>query len=375
MAIESDNFKRNPETVRFLRKWSRRILIQLTKHLPNPSTYPKSAADSAPTLSMTIAKFVNLLDRPFFWGGILFLGWLVISPLLQLVISPAHYQELVPLWQKIESIAGATVVGYWTNWLAIKMLFYPRKPNRIWQGIIPARRNAIIASIASGITDNLFSAPIIASYLRDHNYWTRLNDAIQATLSQEKFHDELQTVLTHQLSSFLNESEFQTIIRANVDKLIDEWKAQSLWEVPLEMSKNRWKPIVIEKIITLLSESPVLVKNLAAYLDNRLTTLLQAAETHEKAEVMIIQVLEEGFQLLGIENIIRTQLTKLDESQFEALLTGSVAAELTFIQTSGGIFGALVGLVIRFPGLRWMALILAISFWIIYRKSVVQSSP
>lgn len=378
MFIEPDDFEKKLEPTNFFHKWSRRVITEFIKVLPKASSTRQSLAIplAVPTLSMIIAKFVNLLDRPLFWGGILFLGWLLISPLLGLVLSPINYQAFIAPWQTLEPIIGAAVVGYWTNWLAIKMLFYPRKPNRIWQGIIPARRNTIIASIVSGITDNLFSARIVSDYLREHDYSTKLVDAIKITLKEEEFHNELQTVLTQQISVFLSEPEFQEIIRANLDKLITGWKAQSLLEVPLELSKNHWKPVVIEKIITLLSETPESLSSLVTHLDNRLTTLIQNADLqHGKVETLIIQSLEEGFHLFDIENIITTQLVKMDESQFEELLTGSVAAELTFIQTSGGLFGAMVGLVIRYPELRWFVLILAISSWIIYRKSVDQSSP
>ncbi|HAZ22429.1 MAG TPA: hypothetical protein DHD79_09080, partial [Firmicutes bacterium] len=70
------------------------------------------------------------------------------------------------------------------------------------------------------------------------------------------------------------------------------------------------------------------------------------------------------------EAIISTQLSKMDEKELEDLLTGNISVEIRFIQTSGGIFGALVAFAVQLPILRPVLLFLGLGLWGLYRVSV-----
>ena len=54
------------------------------------------------------------------------------------------------------------LIGWGTNWLALKMLFKPRKPFGVGrykiQGLIPRRRNDLSGTIARTISDELLSS-------------------------------------------------------------------------------------------------------------------------------------------------------------------------------------------------------------------------
>lgn len=59
-------------------------------------------------------------------------------------------------------VVGA-FLGYGTNWLAVKMLFWPRKPFKLFgrtvlHGLIPSRRPQLADSVAAAIDENLFDA-------------------------------------------------------------------------------------------------------------------------------------------------------------------------------------------------------------------------
>jgi uncharacterized membrane protein YheB (UPF0754 family) len=52
------------------------------------------------------------------------------------------------------------IIGYFTNYLAIKMLFHPRKKRLGIQGVIPKRRRALASKIAS-ITPNIMPPQLL----------------------------------------------------------------------------------------------------------------------------------------------------------------------------------------------------------------------
>ena len=60
-------------------------------------------------------------------------------------------------WKYVLFPLLGTLIGWGTNWLALKMLFRPRKPVNIGpyklQGLIPSRRNVLSGTIAKTISD------------------------------------------------------------------------------------------------------------------------------------------------------------------------------------------------------------------------------
>ncbi|MBE3589326.1 MAG: DUF445 family protein [Firmicutes bacterium] len=54
------------------------------------------------------------------------------------------------------------LIGWFTNWLAVRMLFRPRRPIRVgpWriQGVIPARRAALARAMGQAVAERLLSA-------------------------------------------------------------------------------------------------------------------------------------------------------------------------------------------------------------------------
>ena len=66
-------------------------------------------------------------------------------------------------------LVGA-LIGYATNWLAVKMLFRPRKPTGIgpfqFQGVVPRRQEALADSIAETVQDELISAEDVAALVQ-----------------------------------------------------------------------------------------------------------------------------------------------------------------------------------------------------------------
>ena len=65
-------------------------------------------------------------------------------------------------------ITVAGLVGYFTNFLAIKMLFQPKQGRVLgWQGLVPKNKDQIARSLAESVQEQLLSPDIILAYIRE----------------------------------------------------------------------------------------------------------------------------------------------------------------------------------------------------------------
>ncbi|MBG29638.1 MAG: DUF445 domain-containing protein [Opitutae bacterium] len=68
-------------------------------------------------------------------------------------------------------IIGA-LIGWLTNWVAVKMLFHPKKPLRLLivtvQGVFPKRQQAFAEKLGNVVANELFSVNEVTSKIREH---------------------------------------------------------------------------------------------------------------------------------------------------------------------------------------------------------------
>ena len=98
-------------------------------------------------------------------------------------------------WLLFPTVGAA--IGYSTNWLAVKMLFRPRKPRRILgtevQGVIPRRQSDLAASVARTVEEELLSKDDIQKLVTSIAESDRVRDLL---------HQRVDKLITDQLNSF-----------------------------------------------------------------------------------------------------------------------------------------------------------------------------
>jgi len=285
-------------------------------------------------------------------------------------------------WQTIQaysapviSVLGPAAVGYWTNWLAIKMLFHPRRPNAVWQGLIHARREALVASMASGIISSLISPEIVELYLREEGICGKLTSSLSRTLAEvfqeTEFRTELKAALFELVDRLVNNDETRAAVDQFLVRAIAEWRGRSFGEKMIEWTKEFWGEAVRKETLAFLPEIPKVVETVFPRLEAHLQTLPQTIEESGAVlEPLVAGAIVDGLRSLDLEAVIRGQLGKLDAAALEKLLTSNVSAELVFIQTSGGIFGFLVGLAIIYRPLRLLLIAGGFLLWGLYQLTV-----
>lgn len=179
-------------------------------------------------------------------------------------------------------VAGA-IIGWVTNYVAIKLLFRPHAPVEILglrvQGVIPKRRKEIARSIARAIEKELLSSEDLASALSGLN-WER---EIERTVEE---------AVEHRFSHRFLKLPVVGLVSENI--------------------KNQVKLALTREIIT--------------HLDKKKGSL--AAKVKDQIDV---------------KELLVQRIDQLEISRFERLLTDFIARELKHLEYLGGVMGFLIG--------------------------------
>ena len=183
----------------------------------------------------------------------------------------------------IPPLAGA-LIGWFTNYIAVKMLFRPYEPVNILgyklQGLIPKRRLEIARSMAKAIEKELLSAK--------------------------------------DFSKILEGMEWEKEVENAVDEIVDHrFKASKIKSFP---------------IVGLVSEN--LTNHIKYFITKEILKHLD-----EKKEKLIGSFQEK----IDIKDMLVSKIDDLDLVQFETLLSNFIARELRHIEWIGGILGFIIG--------------------------------
>jgi uncharacterized membrane protein YheB (UPF0754 family) len=181
-------------------------------------------------------------------------------------------------------VVGAAI-GWFTNFLAIRMLFRPQRPLRLLgmtlQGVVPRRRQEIAARVAETVERELVS------------------------------HDDIRDVLL--------DIEYQRALRRRIEEHVRDYLDDKLAGTPK----------VVQKLV-----SNGLVDRIASG---------AAGEVMERLPALIDGAADELRSRLDIREVIQAKIDAFDLDQMEALVQELARKELRFIEILGGIVGFLVG--------------------------------
>jgi uncharacterized membrane protein YheB (UPF0754 family) len=175
------------------------------------------------------------------------------------------------------------LIGYSTNYIAVKMLFRPHKPIGIGpfkiQGLLPKRRNDISESIAATVEDELISMKDL----------TKVLEALD--------------------------------LGPGIDKMVDGF---------FESSEYNGKSEILGKINTTIN----------AYLHSRVKKSVNANK-----DELISEFIHEIERNVDFKDIIVKNIESYDLDQLENIVLRVSSKELGYITIIGGVLGFLVGLI------------------------------
>lgn len=163
----------------------------------------------------------------------------------------------------------STFIGWFTTWVAIYMLFHPRKPIRFLgitiQGVFPKRQRQVAEKLGSVVAKELIHFDEIAKMLKDPDQLTSLNPVIEQHLDnflQVKLKEKMPMI-----AMFVGDSTMQKIKEGMMEEI-----ALLLPEIISRYTDSLSKKVDIEKIVT---------EKVASYSSDKLEEILLAVMKKE----------------------------------------------------------------------------------------------
>jgi uncharacterized membrane protein YheB (UPF0754 family) len=177
-------------------------------------------------------------------------------------------------------------IGWFTNWIAIKMLFHPREPKRIlgftFQGIFPKRQQQFAEKLGKLVSNELLSF-----------------EDIEKKITQKENLDKIMPHVEKHVDHFLR------------NKLSDTFPVLSMF--------------IGDKTINQLKEG--FMKELQLIFPD----VMQKYMGNLKAE-------------LDLEKIVTQKVSSFSSDKLEAILNDIMKKEFVFVEIIGGVLGFIIGL-------------------------------
>lgn len=287
------------------------------------------------------------------------------------------------LQQIVAPIIIGAVIGYFTNYLAIKMLFRPRKPWKIgsWAlpftpGIIPKNRDRIAKAVANAVSESLVTHDDIKQMLMGSRVKeafvnevvedltateSTMNQLVTRAVGEENFEvvkDAFADYVYQRVSNGFSSLDLESIISDGGAAFMKE-KATGMMSLLLNesMIKSLSVPIANgirdyfkEKAEELLK--PVVVKEIDELGKQTAGAIVEQFGIDEEFMRGIIENIytkavdgkgDEIIAKFDIGAIVESRVSKMDMDELEALIMSVMERELKAVIRLGALLGAVIG--------------------------------
>lgn len=325
----------------FLQKWAVRVL---------PDRKPAEEVPTAPDSGFSVGLFL-LKVLPWITGAgfILSLFWDFSGTV------PVPFRESLELNGLLRMLTVSGLIGFGTNWLAIKMLFHPRhRRPLLGQGLIPSRKQRIALKLGESISREIINPELILEQIRDsglvRHHRENLTRTIREIINQPEFVNDVIDMAEHYIQGFIRSDEFKKNIKQFV-KGIDFEEVGGLEGGVLKLYRLfSGDKDVSERLEELVDSMTFTMDH---YEDQLLDYLQHLPDTMEKRGDVLEEAVLNGVLFLveqiNVQEIITDNLRKLDEIRLERLLLNSTSDQLQYIQYLGCFLGILGGFLIWEP--------------------------
>lgn len=286
------------------------------------------------------------------------------------------------------------VIGAFTNWLAIKMMFRPHLPKYIFgmklpftPGLIPKERGRIADAVATSISENLMNKEVLEKNLLSEDMLTKIGTEYDTFVARQKVNGEtLRAFLSHfissqdlekiqsdaggelaaQIHSRLADSNLGTMLaHAAVEHAISKMENSLLGfafnaEQFLILLQEPAEHLLSKHINQIISNnSEEIISNLIGQESNKLldTPVCELLKGHDEQLDQLRHILLDGYRqvisvhlpkilsTIDISRIIRERINEMDMDESERIILNVMNKELRAIVWLGALLGAIIGTV------------------------------
>lgn len=292
-------------------------------------------------------------------------------------------------WKLITTPLIGAVIGYITNWIAVKMLFRPRKEVYLFgkrlpltPGVIPKGKGRLAKAVGKAVQQQLLTEEVLREVLLSEEKKTVVHDAVSAWVERQKESEKTLRASAEQMFSeekvedFIESAEetvtdvvFNRLLQMNVGEII----ADKVLEIAKEKLKDSMfgmmlggtflEPIarqVEEKIDEYVAEygrpmvEQMVLEESEKLQDKTVGDVFRQLEDYgvdfpalavKQYETMITEKLPQILQGLNLAVIVEERINAMDVAEVEELMLSIMKKELGAVVNLGALIGLILGLI------------------------------
>ena len=272
------------------------------------------------------------------------------------------------------------LVGYCTNYIAIKMLFRPRKELHIgsWRvpftpGVIPKNQPRIAAAVGKAVSGTLLTQEDMAARLTQAGLKEKLADSIQDAITEQSapLSDLLpgDGEVTEEISQVVGGKILESLKKVDMNALVAEVAQTSFGDlfnspmIAMFLGGGMLDNIILKLsagVSNYLEEKgpeiviPMVREELDGMLDKPIRDNLDDLGIPEAAlrgllETVVGHVLENNLQsvlgTLDVQAVVEDKINAMDARELEDLVLSVMKNELQAIVNLGALIGAVIGII------------------------------
>ncbi|RMG12801.1 MAG: DUF445 family protein [Planctomycetota bacterium] len=258
-------------------------------------------------------------------------------------------------WGLLRSCSVAGMIGFGTNWVAIKMLFWPREPRPVFgQGLIPSQRDQLIQKVADEVLEKLINEELIEQKIHETRIVHRFSDAfigkLRDVVHTPEFKRDLRDMILGYVADLTSDPDFRARLSETAVQRLEEFAGSSFKTWLVRKLKDVWRAPLIE----LLNRE---IEGLDRTLDEGLGSLDEIVERvpaalearQEQIDHVLTTMLMGLVREVDVRAIVLEQLSTVTTEQLEAGFLEFSDDKLSFITLLGGLLGVVGGTVLIWP--------------------------
>lgn len=291
-----------------------------------------------------------------------------------------HYLELIS-----GPLIGA-IIGYFTNLIAVKMLFRPLKPIKIGNftlpftpGIIPKRKDKLAEAIGNTVGNNLFTRQDVQELFQNtgvrnsilQGVTAKIEKAMEASIEEvvKKFvkeetlkrkKEDITDVLTVKIKNGILELDLGALIAEGGSAVMKEKLQGGMFSFLLndDLIQSIAEPIgrQVEKYIETNGEEifrPVVEKQLNELLDTNTEQALDLLgldvdklqeALNQAYDTLVSENIEKLLNQFDISGTVQKKIQEMDVAELEKLVLAVMKKELDTIVNLGALIGFVIGI-------------------------------
>jgi uncharacterized membrane-anchored protein YjiN (DUF445 family) len=293
-----------------------------------------------------------------------------------LTIAGAALRYFMPeaLWTEVwfaVSISG--LVGFGTNWVAIKMLFHPRVKIFGVQGVVPARRAELARSVGETLEEHLISGDRMHKLLVGSGAVDEAMNKLAKHLPRLLEDESSRELITREVRDTIQQTMGDVIVQAKA-KLKEKARGNFAAVVAGSTAAMSLGPLagmlaagatksgmldgVVDKLIDNMAEEmrkdggvDGAAAGIVKALPQRAEQVLADSALRKRLTELFEGMASDLVNAVDVAGLVEKELLARDEGELEELIDRVAANELTFIQVAGGGLGMVAGLALVWPWL------------------------